>query len=480
MSVLSELKPEKVFYYFEEICRIPHGSFHTKEISDYCVTFAKERKLEVIQDEVGNVVIRKQAAEGYEDSDPIILQGHLDMVCEKTPDSVHDFKKDGLELILQDGFLSAKDTTLGGDDGIAVAMMLAILDSEDISHPALEAVFTTDEEVGMGGAQALDLEQLTGRMLINIDSEEEGFLTVGCAGGYRFDAGIPIEYAETDGCVLQIAIRGLTGGHSGMEIHKQRGNAHVLMGRLLNHLRKNFALCLVDIAGGSKDNVIAMENTARIAVSSEDKVACIDRIKAMEQKWKAEFAQDEPDLTVEVTEDAAGQAFTEDSTERVIAYLAAMPDGVISFERQIEGQVETSLNAGIVKTKENCVVISHLVRSSVESKKEMLKERLQTMVQLAGGKGTVRDEYPAWSYRKDSRLRDIMTAVYQETYGKKPEVITIHAGLECGLFVGKKPELDCVSFGPDLLDVHSVKERMNIASVERSYNYLLEVLKAAR
>lgn len=483
MLVLQELKPEKVFYYFEEICKIPHGSFDTKRISDYCVKFAEERGLEVMQDEAWNVIIRKPGTEGYENAEIIALQGHLDMVCEKTPESDHDFARDGLELMIRDGYVMAKDTTLGGDDGIAVAMILAILDSDDIPHPPLEAVFTTDEEVGMGGAQALDLEKLKGKMLINIDSEEEGILTVGCVGGYRFDAEIPVAYEPAKGCVLTVTLGGLTGGHSGMEIHKQRGNAHVLMGRLLNHLSRKVDFWLMDIRGGSKDNVIAMKNTVRMAVAPEDQSLCIQHMRELEQSWKSEFGSDEPKFGLEIKEEtmeAGAQAFTRDSRDRVIAYLSTMPNGVICFERQIEGQVETSLNAGIVRRTEDGVVVSHLVRSSVESKKEALKEQLYRLVELAGGKGAVRDEYPSWSYREDSKLRDLMVRVYRDLYGEKPQVMTVHAGLECGLFVGKRPELDCVSFGPELHDVHSVNERMSIGSVERSYNYLLEVLKEAK
>lgn len=480
MAVLSELEPKQVFYYFEEICKIPHGSFHTKEISDYCVKFARERNLEVLQDEADNVLIRKPGTEGYEDSETVILQGHLDMVCVKTADSAHDFKKDGLKLKIQDGCVTAVDTTLGGDDGIAVAMMLAILESRDIPHPPIEALFTSDEEVGMGGAGALDMNWLTGKMLINIDSEEEGILTAGCAGGFRFDTSIPVTYEKAEGEALAIAIGGLTGGHSGCEIHKQRGNAHALMGRLLNHLRRQMPFKLTDIAGGRADNVIAMESRAGVLVDPKDKEKCIGLIRKMEELWREEFGEDEPGLSLDVAERQAERTFTGQDTDRVIAYLSAMPNGVIGFERQVAGQVETSLNAGVVQTTDEAVVISHLVRSSIESRKAELKERLLALAGLIGADGEARDEYPAWNYRKESKLREIMVKVYQDLYGEKPQIMTIHAGLECGLFVGKNPELDCISFGPELLDVHSVNERMNIGSVERSYNYLLEVLKTAR
>lgn len=479
MSVLNELEPKKVFYYFEEICRIPHGSYDTGRISDYCVNFARERGLKVFRDHMNNVIIKKPGTKGYEHAETVILQGHLDMVCEKTPESSHDFARDGLKLMIEDGFVRAKDTTLGGDDGIAVAMILAVLDSDEIPHPPIEAVFTADEEVGMGGAHALDLEQLNGRMLINIDSEEEGILTAGCAGGYRFDTCIPIAYEPADGKALEIRIGGLVGGHSGIEIHKQRGNAHILMGRLLNCLAHTISFRLAEIGGGSKDNVIAKESMAKIIVSPEDMEQCKERIGVMEEIWKSEFGPDELEFFIHISEGQAEEAFTEESTGRVIDYLSAVPNGVICYERQIEGQVETSLNLGVVRMTEEGVMLSHLVRSSLESKKEALKEQLWRFAALVGGKGSVRDEYPSWNYRADSRLQRLMVSVYQSLYKEKPQIVTIHAGLECGLFVGKRPELDCVSFGPDIFDVHSVNERMDPESVLRSYQYLLEVLKAA-
>lgn len=478
MSVLSELEPKKVFYYFEELCKIPHGSYNTKAVSDYCMRFAAERGLEAEQDDTNNVIIHKKGTAGYEDSAPVILQGHLDMVCEKMPGIEHDFEKDPLELLIEDGCVTANGTTLGGDDGIAVAMALAVLDSDDIPHPPLEAVFTTEEEVGMEGARNLDFSKIKGSMVINIDSEEEGILTVGCAGGFRFDALLPTTYEKTEGTVLSVRIHGLAGGHSGAMIHLQRGNANKLMGRLLNHIRLQQPLHIVEVNGGNKDNVIPADHIARIAVA--DASAAKEMIRQMEQIWKAEFGADEPGLTVDIKEDQSEQMMDEVSTDRVIAYLDMVPDGVIAYEREIEDQVETSLNAGVVKTEDAQVKVTHLVRSSVESKKAELKERLYRIVNVLGGAGTVRDEYPAWAYKSDSVLRTRMVDVFREVYGKEPQVVTIHAGLECGIFMGKRPELDCVSIGPDLFDIHSYKERMDIQSVERTYKYLLEVLKAMK
>ena len=462
MSVLSELEPKKVFYYFEELCKIPHGSYNTKAISDYCMQFAADRGLEAEQDDTNNVIIRKNGTAGYEESAPVIIQGHLDMVCEKMPGVEHDFEKEPLDLQIEDGFVTANGTTLGGDDGIAIAMALAVLDSDNIPHPPIEAVFTTEEEVGMEGARNLDFSKIKGNMVINIDSEEEGILTVGCAGGFRFDAMLPVTYEQVNGRVLSVCIHGLSGGHSGAMIHLQRGNANKLMGRLLNHIHLQQPVHLVELGGGNKDNVIPAEHTAKIVVTDTEAAKVL--IRQMEQIWKQEFGKDEPGLTV----------------DRVIAYLDLMPDGVVAFEREIEGQVETSLNAGVVKTEAGRVVVTHLVRSSVESKKAELKERLYRLVRILGAGGNDRDEYPAWAYKADSVLRTRMVEVFKEVYGKEPQVVTIHAGLECGIFMGKRPELDCVSIGPDLFDIHSYNERMDIESVERTYKYLLEVLKAMK
>lgn len=477
MGVLSGLEPERVFYYFEEITKIPHGTYNTKAISDFCVEFAKNHNLEYIQDRLNNVIIKKPGTAGYETSEPVMLQGHLDMVCEKTDESKHDFEKDPLSLIIKDGDIYADNTTLGGDDGIAVAMTLAILEDQTIEHPPIEAVFTTEEEIGMDGAEALDFTPLKGKTLINIDSEEEGIFTVGCAGGLRVTSILPFEYVEKEGVVLSIKIKGLVGGHSGIEAHKQRGNAHVLMGRLLNYLNNAMPVHLIDVVGGSKDNVISRANTTRICIAEADKDNCLAMINEMADAWKNEFLDDEPELEVTVSEDDSDKMATLETSGMVIRYLRLMPNGVFGFERAIEGQVETSLNAGIVKTENDSFIISHMIRSSIESKKTMLKEQLAALAELCGGTSDAQGDYPAWAYRAESKLRDTMEAVFERVYGRKAEIMTIHAGLECGLFLGKRPELDCVSFGPDMFDVHSTNEHINIDSVTRSYKYLIEVLR---
>lgn len=478
MAVLDQLEPKNVFYFFEELCKIPHATFDTKRISDYCVAFAKERGLEVTQDEANNVIIRKPGTEGYENSSPIILQGHLDMVCEKTEDSDHDFTKDGLKLYIEDGFIQAKDTSLGGDDGIAVAMAMAILDSSDIPHPPIEAVFTTDEESGMGGAEHIDLSVLKGHTLINIDSEEEGILTVGCAGGISSYVTFPLQHEEMDGTVFQLKISGLKGGHSGTEIHQQRGNALKLMGRLLHQMQGQFPVRLISLEGGSKQNVIAMNCTARFLTDSKNAAAVEAAADAMLETWKKEFSDDEPGIKITLSKEpqTAARVVDEQTGKNIISFLYLMPYGVRGFVRKLDGLVETSLNPGVLRTTEEAVRVEFQIRSSMESQKSNLKEEVEALAALCQAECRADGDYPAWSFREDSPLRSVMEDVYREMYQKDPVITTIHAGLECGLFLGKRPDLDCVSFGPDLSDVHSVNERLDIASVQRTYEYLKAVL----
>lgn len=482
MAVLNDLEPKKVFHFFEEISAIPRGSGDTRRISDYLVGFAKERDLKVIQDEVNNIIIFQPGTKGYEDSEPVILQGHMDMVCEKTPESDHDFEKDGLELYVEDGFLKAKDTTLGGDDGVAVAMALAVMDSDDIPHPPLEVVFTVDEELGMDGAAAIDLSALKGKKLINLDAEEEKTLTVGCAGGVRYQGLIPVERETVSGVQIQITIQGLLGGHSGEEIHKQRGNANKMMARLLYHIAEKKAYRLSEIRGGSKDNVIAMEAQASIVTSKEDAEEITGMIQEMEKVWNAEFMGEEPGLSVSVTAQKVEHVvvFRESATQNVVGYLTACPNGLQEYSRKVAGATETSLNLGIVTTKEEGVEAAFLIRSAVDSRKQQLLEQVDAVTKAFGGKGSISSEYQAWQYKPESKLRPVMVEAYKEVYGKEPEVCIIHGGLECGIFLGKRPDLDCVSCGPDVLDIHSFHERLDIASTQRSFEFLKLVLKMSK
>ncbi len=475
MSVLGHLEPQKVFQFFEEICAIPHGSHHNTQISNWLVKFAEDRGLEHYQDAAENVIIIKPATPGYEQAEAVIIQGHMDMVCEKDADCTKDMLTEGLDLMLDGDTVYAKGTTLGGDDGIAVAMALAALDADDLAHPRLEVVITTDEEIGMEGAMALDPAPLQSRRLLNIDSEVEGIFTVSCAGGATARVSIPVKYENFTGTVMTISVSGLIGGHSGVEIHKGRANADMLLGRLLCAAAKASELRVVQVSGGLKDN--AIPTAAQAVVSVADAAAVKDVCTKLGEAFRAEYATVDAGLKVEVTKGGEGTALDAESTQRVICLMSCVPNGVQVMSNDIEGLVQTSLNLGILRTEENCVTASFCVRSSVDSQKDMLLHRLECLSAQLGGTMETMGDYPGWAYRQDSPLRDLLVKVFTEQYGHEPQIEAIHAGLECGLFAGKMPGLDCISFGPDLKEIHTPRERMSVASVQRTWKMLTEVLR---
>ena len=479
MAVLDQLEPKNVFRFFEQMCAIPHGSYNTKAVSDWCVAFAKERGLEHYQDEMNNVILIKEASAGYEEAQPVILQGHLDMVCEKAPGCEKDMAREGLDLAVEGDYIYAEGTTLGGDDGIAVAMALAALDDESLPHPRLEVILTTEEEVGMDGAMALDVSPIRGRKLLNLDSEAEGVFTVSCAGGSMAACGLPVARAPFGGDILRVRVEGLTGGHSGAEIHKGRANANMLLGRLLRAMAAETELRLVSADGGLKDNAIPV--AAEAVVAAEDGWKAKAAAERMAACFQTEYRRSDPMLTVTAEEAAAAwQPMDASSTERTVCLLACAPNGVQTMSQDIHGLVQTSLNLGILKTGENAVTASFCIRSSVDSEKEMLKDRLACLLAQLGGGVSFSGEYPGWAYRPDSPLRELMTEVYREQYGREPKVEAIHAGLECGLLAGKLPGLDCVSIGPDLLEIHTPREKMSISSVQRVWAFVREVLKRSK
>ncbi len=468
MAVLGTLAPQRVFYYFEELCGIPHGSGNTKAVSDYCMAFARRHGLEAEQDAYNNVLIRKPGSAGYETHPPVILQGHLDMVCEKEPGSPVDFTRDGLELFIDGDWIGARGTTLGGDDGIAVAMGLAILEDDALAHPPLEVLFTTDEETGMDGAVGLDASRLKGRTLINADSEEEGVLTVGCAGGARAELRIPVTREPVNAPCYTVTVDGLIGGHSGAEIHKGRLNANIVMGRFLHSLTGEYRL--VSLAGGLKDNAIPRQTVCVLA--GEDPTAAAAAFAA------ANRIPSDPDLTVTVSPaPAADRALTAADSRRVAEFLTTVKNGVQAMSRHIDGLVETSLNLGVLELEETALRATFSVRSSVGTGKTALLADLEQTAAAFGGTYSSHGHYPAWEYREVSPLREVMVAVYEEQTGQKPVVETIHAGLECGLFSEKLPGLDAVSFGPRMRDIHTTRERLCISSTERTYAYLCRVLE---
>nr|WP_303230836.1 aminoacyl-histidine dipeptidase [uncultured Blautia sp.] len=480
MRALENCEPKRVFYYFEELCKIPHGSGNTKQISDYLVSFAKEHGLEYVQDEMNNVVIYKPATEGYEDAPAVILQGHMDMVCEKRPDVDHDFTKDPLNISVKDGYVTANGTTLGGDDGIAVAYGLALLESKDLAHPALEVLITVDEEIGLLGAEGFDCSVLKGKRLINLDSEAEGSLWISCAGGLSGISTIPVQRVEAEGQKAAVKITGLMGGHSGAEIDKKRANANVLMGRFLYSLQQETAYEIISLAGGQKDNAITREADSELLVEDINSVkACAEKLQ---KGFREEYAGTDEGITVEITDlgVASAKVLHPTSREKVLFFLMEVPFGIQKMSGSIDGLVETSTNIGIVKLGEDEFLGSSSVRSSVEAAGAALSDKICYLTEFLGGEYTVQGAYPAWEYRKDSPLRDQMVEVYEEMYGEKPNVVAIHAGLECGLFYKKIEGLDCVSLGPNMKDIHTSEEVLDIASTERVWKYLVKVLESLK
>ena len=474
---LAGLEPASVFGFFEEICAIPHGSGNTRLISDYLVNFAKERGLRYLQDDANNVIIFQEGTCGYEDHAPVILQGHMDMVCEKDAACTLDMAVDGLDVTHDGTCVFAKGTTLGGDDGIAVAYALALLDDRSIPHPPLEVIITVDEEIGMLGAAAIDLSEIKGRTLINIDSEEEGIFTVSCAGGATATISLPGERRAVYGPCIRLAVDGLKGGHSGVEIHMNRANANKIMGEFLSRIQALMPLCLTSYVGGSKDNAITRSASANVVAMGIN----LERINGIAEELQAEVrAQyDEPEATVQAFDVDAlgGNALTTEATAKVIGLLCTAPFGVQAWSEDIPGLVQTSLNMGIAKLG-NTMNMTFSVRSSVNSEKQALLGKLKELAEFYGGTYTQMGEYPAWEYNPDSKLRDVMVQTYTDMFGKKPEVLAIHAGLECGLLGEKLPGLDCVSIGPQMHDIHTSREKLEIASTERTWKFLLEILKA--
>ncbi len=479
MGVLSNLEPQNVFHFFEEITKIPHGSGNVGQISDYLVKFARDRGLFCIQDELKNIIIVKEAVPGYEDEPTVILQGHMDMVAVKKPDCDIDMAKEGLRIAVRGDEIYAQGTSLGGDDGIAVAYALALLDSDTIKHPRLEVIVTVDEEVGMDGARGIDLSMLTGNRMVNLDSEDEGIFLTSCAGGARIKGKLPLSEAQRQGVAVEVTVGGLLGGHSGGEIHKERGNSNCLMGRLLYRLAETFDIGISRLQGGLADNAIPRETKAVLVVEERDKEAILDVVKTVEGEIRAELSSKDPGAFLAAGEGRPGSwlCTTAEDTAKAAAWLIALPNGVQAMSADMHGLVETSLNLGILSYEDGCLLADFSVRSSVESAKQALIDRLCAVIGLAGGSFSVSGDYPGWKYRKDSPLREKMTALYEKMYGKAPKVEAIHAGLECGILGSKIADLDCVSMGPDMKDIHTTEETLSISSTGRVWEFLVRLLE---
>lgn len=475
---LAGLEPASVFGYFEKICSIPHGSGNTKAISDYLVSFAKEHGLAYIQDELNNVLMFQDGTPGYEDHEPVILQGHMDMVCEKSPDCSIDFAVDGLDVTHDDTCVFANGTTLGGDDGIAVAYCLALLSDPTIPHPPLEIIITVDEETGMYGADGVDLSMFKGKRMINLDSEDEGIFTVSCAGGARAGIRLPLSRHAVYGPCIKLTVDGLVGGHSGMEIDKNRANANKVMGMFLDEIKKRMPLCLTAIGGGSKDNAITRSCTASLVAMGMELEQINDIAASLQEKIRAEYAEPNAVISADNIDALGGNALSTQDTDKIIGLLCAAPNGVQAMCADMPDLVQTSLNMGIVKMDADSFTMTFSVRSSVNQEKVDLLKKLEDLAGMYGAEFSSTGDYPAWEYRAESVLRDTMVAQYRQMYGQDPQVVSIHAGLECGLLGQKIDGLDAVSIGPQMHDIHTNRERLEIDSTRRVWEFLLAVLKA--
>ncbi len=480
MQILTNYDSKRVFDYFLEICGVPHGSGDMDKISAYCVDFAKKHSLKYIIDDAKNVVIYKPASSGYENAAPVILQGHMDMVCQKNNDSDFDFLSDALKVYTEGDFLKADGTTLGADNGIALAMIFAILENDQIAHPEIQAVLTTDEEIGMLGAVALDMSCLTAKRMINLDSEEDGVVTVSCAGGVDFKMNLSFERVAMQGTEVLVTLSQLLGGHSGVDINKNRYNADMLAGRLIYKLSKRFDFGLISINGGDKTNAIA--NRCEIKLCCENADEFISAANLYISEIKTEIASAEPNFKAEFTKGGSGEfsVMDKNSANNLALTLFTVPNGVMNMSADIENLVETSLNLGILKTNENDISMQFALRSNKKSALEALSDRLECFAKGVNANYETSGFYPPWEYRTESPLRDIYVSVYKRFFDEEPKAEAIHAGLECAVFASKISGIDCIAMGPALFDVHTVKERASISSIERTFKLLLEILKQCK
>ncbi|QHW32881.1 aminoacyl-histidine dipeptidase [Paenibacillus rhizovicinus] len=484
----------KVLRFFEELSAIPRASSSEKAVSDFVASFARERGCEVLQDDRWNLIIRKPAAAGYESAPIVIFQGHLDMVCEKNKTTVHDFAKDPIRFKIDGDMIYADGTTLGADNGIAVATAMAIIDAPDMAHPELEILLTTEEETSMGGAFHLDASPLKGRMMINFDSDREGILFVSSAGGINTFHSVPVAWEEAGtaaGAPYTISVQGLMGGHSGDDIIHERGNANKLLGRVLDDLRRHADFALAGVSGGMKVNAIPREAEAAVYLSETGKAAAEARIAELNRILKDEFQASDKgaEVVLQVGFDesgaagaaaSSGKAFTEDVKLSVIRLLTLIPNGVLSMDKAIGNLVRTSSNLGVVSVNDTHIVMQSLSRSSMRSQVDEVVRAMRTVAEAVGCEFREDHYFPGWPYRADSKLRPVVQEAFEQRFGKPIEIKAIHAGLECGVLIEKMPDLDAVSFGPNMYEIHTPDEHLSISSVERTWPFLVDVLGALK
>lgn len=479
-EVLSGLKPEALWKHFEAICNIPHPSRHEKALAEYVISIGKKYNFETSVDDFGNVLVKKPATPGKENLKTVILQGHLDMVPEKNNDTNHDFEKDPIQCYVDGDWVRAKGTTLGSDNGIGVAAGLAVLENTEIAHGPIEILCTLDEETGLFGAQALKSNWLNGDIMLNLDSEEDGALNIGCAGGMNTNASFKIEKVETAAgqAAFKVEIKGLKGGHSGLDIHTGRGNAIKLLNRILKTLDKKFGVGLSEINGGSKHNAIPRESSAIVTVDPSKENDLVQLISELDATLKSEYAATDAGVTVSAAKaDLPVNVFAEDFKTRLLNTLYAAPHGVIRMNYDIEGLVQTSTNLGVITTSENSVDVITSQRSSAATEKFDISQAVVSVFTLGGAKVETGDGYPGWNPNIKSPVLGVMKEVFKKQYGKDAEIKAMHAGLECGIIIEKYPELDAISFGPTITGAHSPDEAVQISAVEKFWNLLVATLE---
>ena len=482
-GILSNLEPKSVFTHFEDLTRIPRESGNEKMVSDFLMDFAKKNGLKAIQENSHNVIIEKPASPGYENAPKVILQGHMDMVCVKKPGFDFDFEKDAIPIALEGDIIKTEGTSLGADNGIAVAMAMAILEAKDMKHPAISALITSAEETGMDGAINLQPENISGDILINIDSEEEGKATVSCAGGVRVIVHLPLLWEDVDSkdkITLKLQIDGLAGGHSGMEINKNRANAIRLMGRTLSSLQKGLSekMYISDIAGGEKMNAIPKHAYAVIVTNASEIENIKNIVSGCHDKFSNEFKTSDPGISISIENIETPEKVLDEATSKSIVDLALLiPTGIQTMSADIEGLVESSNNIGVLELKNGEIVFESAVRSSVKSLKDEINDRIEAAANRCGATVEKQSDYPEWEYKADSPIRDLMMSVYKDKYGKELKVDAIHAGLECGLLKEKIGDIDMISIGPNMYDVHTPNESLSISSTARVFDFLGDVLK---
>lgn len=479
-NILKDLKPEAVFRNFEELTRIPRGSGNEKEVSDYLVKFAKKHGLEVIQEECLNVIIKKPATKGYENAPTVILQGHMDIVCAKKEELEFNFEKDPIPIFVDGDMIRTKGTTLGADNGIAVAMAMAILESNELAHPAINVLITVAEETGMDGVLNLNPENISGDILINIDSEEEGTFLSSCAGGVTNIIHLPIQWEKvgSDKETYKLSIKGLLGGHSGMEINKNRANAIKIMGRILEEIDNKLGIDIVHIQGGEKMNAIPKMAYTTFMIDKNNVEKLEKILKECEKTFKSEFEISDSNISIAIEKSDNKETIISNKTKKgLISILRLIPFGVQTMSANIEGLVESSSNIGVITTSEEKISFKSAVRSSVKTLKNEINSRIENICELVDAKMELIADYPQWEYRVNSPIRDLMVKVYKNIYKKEAKVDAIHAGLECGFLKEKIGDIDMISLGPNMYDVHTPNEHLSISSTKNVYEFLCEVLK---